>query len=382
MANYKKIVLTGGPCAGKTTAEETVKKELTKLGYTVFFLSETATDLLKAGISPDSVGLFEFQKAIADLQLKKEAAFEQVLQNMPEDQQVILICDRGVIDNKAFCTDTNMFNRILYDLNLNEAYIRDNYDAVFHLRTAAYGAENFYGNETNPDRKENIEEARVADDKLLNAWTGHPHLRVITNDNKGIHEKLKELMQNITQFLGEPTPYEIERKFIIQKPDITYLESLPNCHKINIVQTYLKSNDGVERRVRQRMDGDHVTYYLTEKRPVKFMVRKEDERRISATEYASYLMEQDFTRHPIVKDRYCLLENNQYFEIDVYPFWENQAIMEIELTNENDPIHFPQSIQILTEVTGNKMYDNYHLSNCIPDELATIEADTDYETDL
>ena len=41
-----KIVITGGPCAGKTTAMNKIQKAFTALGYSVIFIPETATELI------------------------------------------------------------------------------------------------------------------------------------------------------------------------------------------------------------------------------------------------------------------------------------------------------------------------------------------------
>ena len=64
----------------------------------------------------------------------------------------------------------------------------------------------------------------------------------------------------------------------------------------------------------------------------------------------------------IRKDRYCLTYENQYFEIDVYPFWQDKAIAEIELSDENTPIVFPDYIKIIREVTDDPAYKNANLA--------------------
>jgi len=93
---------------------------------------------------------------------------------------------------------------------------------------------------------------------------------------------------------------------------------MPNCTKVDITQTYLKSTDDVERRIRARgIDGDYL-YYLTEKRKISNLKRIEVERRLTQDEYLTLLMESDNQLHAIHKTRYCLAENNQYFEIDIY----------------------------------------------------------------
>ena len=82
----------------------------------------------------------------------------------------------------------------------------------------------------------------------------------------GMSEAMKRLIAEIAAFLGEPEPYEIERKFLIEYPDIAWLESLPNCSKIDVLQTYLTAKDGEERRIRQRGCEGHYLYFKTTKR--------------------------------------------------------------------------------------------------------------------
>ena len=51
-ANVKKIVLTGGPCAGKTTALTWINNYFSNRGYNVLFVPETATELISNGVAP------------------------------------------------------------------------------------------------------------------------------------------------------------------------------------------------------------------------------------------------------------------------------------------------------------------------------------------
>ena len=73
-------------------------------------------------------------------------------------------------------------------------------------------------------------------------------------------------------------------------------------------------------------------------------------------------MKADPTRRQIRKNRYCLSFENQYFEIDIYPFWKDQAIAEIELSDENDLIRFPKQIKVIKEVTEDDAYKNANLA--------------------
>ena len=253
------------------------------------------------------------------------------------------------------------FAEVIQFIGSNEVELRDNYDAVFHLVTAAKGAEEFYTTVNNSARTETAEEAAALDDKLISVWTGHPHLRVIDNTTN-FEEKMKRLIAEIASFLGEPEPYEIERKYLIEYPDIKWLESNPSCRRIEIIQTYLNSAAGEEVRVRQRGVNGNYIYFQTIKRKVSDVKRVEIERRLSQAEYLKLLMEADTTKRQIRKTRYCLTYENQYFEIDVYPFWDDRAIAEIELNDENAKIVFPKQIKVIKEVTDDDSYKNASLA--------------------
>ena len=365
--NINKIVLTGGPCAGKTTALNWINNYFSQRGYTVLTVPETATELISNGVSPWTCSSsFDFQMFLLKLQKTKEKVFEDAALTM-DKEKILIVCDRGVLDAKAYIKELE-FKKMLKEFKTNETKERDSYDAVFHLVTAAKGKEEYYTTENNKARTEGLDEAVKADDKVISAWTGHPHFRVIDNSTE-FDKKLERLIKEIAVFLGEPEPYEIERKYLIEYPDIKKLENMSNCQKIDIIQTYLKSNSDKERRVRARgIDGDYL-YYLTEKKEISKLKRVELERKLTQDEYIKYLMEADQKLHPIRKTRYCLTENNQYFEIDVYPEWKNQAIMEIELNDENQKVYIPKLINIVKEVTNDDSYKNYEMAKSMPKEL-------------
>jgi len=356
-----KIVITGGPCAGKTTAMSWIQNAFTGLGYYVVFIPETATELITAGIAPWILeSNLDYQTCQMKLQLEKEKIYCDGAQKVFNYDKILVVCDRGAIDNKAYMTDLE-FSQAMTRLQLNETELRDEYDAVFHLVTAAKGAEEFYTLSNNQARTETVEEAAAMDDKLISAWTGHPHLRIIDN-SVGFEEKMKKLISEISSFLGEPEPYEIERKFLIEYPDVKLLESIPNCRKVEIIQTYLNSDPGDEMRVRQRGENGNYIYFKTIKRTISGTKRVEIETRLSKDEYLALLMDADTKKKQIRKNRYCLTYNSQYFEIDIYPFWDDKAIMEIELCDENTEIEFPKYIKVIKEVTDDEKYKNSSLA--------------------
>lgn len=358
----KKIVLTGGPCAGKTTAMNWIQNFFQKQGYKVLFIPEAATSLIIGGITPAEVSTnYDFQNMIFAHQLHLEELFEKSCSYFNKEK-ILLVCDRGLLDNKAYMTNRD-FKHLLKQYNLTESKIMDRYDAVFHLVTAAKGAKEYY-NLDNPARQESIDEAKRLDDAIVSSWTGHSHLRVI--DNKvDFENKMKKLLTEISSVLGEPEPYEIERKYLIKKPNIELLSSLPNCEKVRIVQTYLNSPENEEVRIRQRGIEGSYTYSKTRKITIDDVKRIEIETRLSEEEYIRELQNADSTRAQIIKDRYCLLYKNQYFEVDLYPFWDEYAICEIELTDKDTLVELPDFFEVIREVTSESEYKNSNIARII-----------------
>ena len=355
-----KIVITGGPCAGKSTAMTWIQNAFTDKGYRVLFVPETATELITAGVAPWTCrDNLSYQRCQLQLQLEKESVFVKAASGMTVDK-ILIVCDRGALDNKAYMTSIE-FAQLLREVGISEVELRDGYDAIFHLVTAAKGAEVFYTTANNQARRETPAEAAALDDKLIAAWTGHQHLRIIDNTSD-FENKMKRLIKEISAFLGEPEPMEIERKYLIEYPDIHKLEQLPNCRRIDIIQTYLTAPKDEERRVRQRGADGHYMYYETCKHAVTDLKRVETERRLSQGEYLRLLMEADPGKRPIRKTRYCLTEGGRYYEIDIYPFWTDRAIVEVELADEQEEVIIPRMFKVIREVTSDEGYRNATLA--------------------
>ena len=76
-------------------------------------------------------------------------------------------------------------------------------------------------------------------------------------------------------------------------------------------------------------------------------------------------MDADTSLRQIRKTRYCLSYGSQYFEIDIYPFWSDKAVVEVELSNENEKVIMPEFIKVIKEVTDDRSYSNYELAKTI-----------------
>ena len=137
------------------------------------------------------------------------------------------------------------------------------------------------------------------------------------------------------------------------------LESRPNCQRVEILQAYLHSEvPGEMIRIRQRgRDGNYI-YFKTRKRMIEGKKRIEMEERLSRNEYLELLMQADPQYRPIRKQRYCLSENGLYYNIDIYPQWNDRALMEIELYDSDEEVPFPEGIEVIREVTGEEEFTN------------------------
>lgn len=363
------FVITGGPCSGKTTALSTIEQELSSRGYYVLTVPETATELIPNGIRPfgNSLNLLAFQYVVFSKQLFKEELYQKISQMLPHDK-IVIIYDRGLMDNKSYITEKE-FAQILADFGMTQTEVQDRYDAIFHLVTAADGAEAYYTLANNVARTETVEEARRLDKLGIANWTGHNHLRVIDNSTN-FQEKIHRLMNQVYFALGEPTPFEIERKYLIEKPTIEYLAAHADITVVDIFQIYLKNSDlRTERRIRRRGQNGSYSYFLSEKdTPTAGLSRIKTEKKISEKEYLRYLSEVDIIR-PIVKKRVCFVYKGQYFEIDIFDFSgsnsvspDNKALMEVELSSENEPVILPDFIKVIDEVTEDPYYRNYNLA--------------------
>ena len=265
MKRIHSFVLTGGPSGGKTSGLSIIEQELGNRGYYVLVVPETATELIPTGIRPfgNSLSNLDFQHVLLEKQLFKEKLYRNTANLYIPSNDIVILHDRGIIDNKSYMTPGE-FQTLLYQFGMNEVSARDRYDAVFHLVTAADGAEEFYTLENNVARTETPEQARQLDRKGISNWTGHPHLRVIDNSTD-FKRKMSRLMNEVYSALGEPIPIEIERKYLVQKPDLNILSKYVDITTVDIVQSYLTSDNGKERRIRQRGQDGNFSYYINEK---------------------------------------------------------------------------------------------------------------------
>ncbi len=351
-----RIVLTGGPAAGKTTLISRVLREFkSEDGWKVITIPETATELISGfgfGPFPNCMPMEDFQYYVIADQLHKEQLALKAAEAVPEEK-VIVLYDRAVLDDKAYVSD-EQFAHILASFGWTEEDILGHYDAVLHLVSCAKGAEYAF-NYGNAARYESIEDARALDDRTLRAWQGHHALYVIDN-SVDFEDKINRAVAQIYRILGESAPEPGKHKFLVRMPDRGEITKKYGALPIEMMQTYLLSSDPeVERRIRQQSRfGDQLFFYTT-KRVAEDGTRWVTERPISEKEYVTYLLEADLSLHSVRKLKYRFDYARHRMELDVYPFARDRAVF---FVYGSEPFELPPEIEIIRDVTGDPNYKN------------------------
>lgn len=161
----RRIVLTGGPGAGKTAVLELIRQSFCEH---VKVLPESAGIVFGGGFPREaSAGARKAaQRAIFFVQRELEVA-------AAGDNPAILLCDRGTVDGSAYWPDSDGLWASV-GTTLDEQLRR--YDAVIHLRTPT-AADGY--NHRNPLRIESATEASALDVSIMHAWEHHPRRFVI-----------------------------------------------------------------------------------------------------------------------------------------------------------------------------------------------------------
>lgn len=364
MGNVTKIVLTGGPCAGKTTALVRIIEHFTSLGFKVFTVPEVPTLYSQGGwnyLTPNRQLYYEGERAILATQLALEDWFVRLAETCT--LPTLVVCDRGTLDISAYMTPEMWADITALEQTTTEQ-LRSRYDAVLHLVSAADGAEQYYTTATNANRYEQADEeglriARELDKKVIKAWTGHPHLRVI-NNHDDFDRKMACVIKEIASVLGLPKQVTEERKYIVR-----IVGDMPDCTESDIMQTYLVAEPGCEVRLRRRswpgLSDQCVNVHKTKRRTSDTELI-ETERQVSNNLYESLLQQADPYRQPIHKVRRSFIWSGQYFELDTYLAPVADLIVLETQSESGQEVKFPPFIQVVEDITGNSRYYNYNIA--------------------
>jgi hypothetical protein len=365
-----KICLTGGPCGGKTSASTMLKE---KLGdkFILYFLPEVAAATVMAGVviipsefTPDTHTVFT--QGIMEMQMNLEDYFYKIATIQKKD--VIIISDRGCIDNLAYCTP-EVKERVLKENGWTMEKIRDTrYDAVIHLVTAADGAEKFYTLENNQARSETPEVAMWVDKRTQSVWNGHPNYRVISNTAvTSFQHKIDEVYKFICKVLHLPeqptlvTKYLIKGQFDISKlpEDVSYERHTEEFH-------FLPTNSvdeevWVKKRTSAVSTGE--SFIHTRRKLSKVAAeRLELTRIIDHRQYEDDVRLADKSKKVVTKDVINFVYQNNNYTVENLTVGDKHVSILRAYTFDVNNVVLPPFIEVEEEVTENLQYSTSNIA--------------------
>eukprot|EP01094_Clydonella_sp_ATCC50884_P000728 TRINITY_DN10557_c0_g1_i2.p1 TRINITY_DN10557_c0_g1~~TRINITY_DN10557_c0_g1_i2.p1 ORF type:complete len:348 (-),score=67.92 TRINITY_DN10557_c0_g1_i2:137-1180(-) len=337
------IVLTGGPCAGKTSAMSHVTKRLSELGYGAVVVPELATTLMSGGIpllEVEQADELTVKSKMVKAQMHNEGLFADLIGLLKTPH--VVLCDRGVLDSRAYMSDETWEKM----LEVNGWTVNDlrerRYDAVIHLVTAAIGAESFYTLENNETRTETVEEAIELDHKCANAYLGHPKHFFADNINADFTTKLSRVLNFVLEVMQLPQVLDgNERRLLLDSfpPEelwegVKYEEFRLEIQFLNHDQTM-----GLG-RLTKRSQGDSTTHYCsfqhTDNLNRSWSV---NERRISDREYHALSTNTDPSRVPVKKRLRSFLYKETLLVVNEYLSPRYFNILEIRVPGRTVDVH-------------------------------------------
>ena len=185
----RRVVLTGGPGAGKTALLELVRKTFCSH---VVVLPESASIIFGGGFPRDEHidCRRASQRAIYRVQRELETVGEC-------HRAAVVMCDRGTIDGLAYWPGSAEEFFSSFGTTFRAELAR--YHAVIHLRTP--DGESGY-NHVNPLRTESAAVAAEIDARILEAWAEHPR-RFVVPPNVDFLQKCAEAMRILREEVPE-----------------------------------------------------------------------------------------------------------------------------------------------------------------------------------
>ncbi|MCK4539760.1 ATP-binding protein [Candidatus Parcubacteria bacterium] len=168
----KKVVLTGGPCGGKSTIAEALAREF---GNKIIIVPEVATALFEAGFPPPNPWTQEWQDALqAAIISGQHKAESQAMTEAANNGAKAIICDRGILDGAAYLAGG--VAEFCQRFRVDENNALSQYETVIHLESLSTLNPDLYMDliTTNPNRFEPLEQAQGRELNLRHAWAQHP----------------------------------------------------------------------------------------------------------------------------------------------------------------------------------------------------------------
>lgn len=181
------VVVTGGPCAGKTAVLELARQDLC---HHIELLPEAASIVLGGGFPrrADCPTRCASQRAIFHVQRELERSLEGT-------DATAAICDRGTIDGLAYWPGAS--SELLEAMSTTLEAELAKYAVVLHLRVPRKPSA--YRNSSL--RRETHAEAMAIDELLVQTWAKHPR-RIVIDDTDDFVTKARRALGAIREALS------------------------------------------------------------------------------------------------------------------------------------------------------------------------------------
>ncbi|KAL7510708.1 hypothetical protein ACHAXN_007572 [Cyclotella atomus] len=379
-----KIVMTGGPCGGKTTCLERLSNYLRERGFEVITCPEAFTLMVSNGMPFSYLGAVSgmptiVQDTVMDIQIGLEDGFERLLR--ARGKPGVLLCDRGLMDGAAYMTDEEWDKLIKKrDVDSVSELREGRYNAVYHMVTAAEGAEPFYTLENNAVRTESAEEARKLDHLTRKAWVGHPNLKIFDNSTS-FEKKLQRVVEEMSRLVGLPHCLErVTTKFLVRgEPDLdqfpedvayqifevekAYVHHERRHKQENVTQEY----SFIRKRSMINKAGDEygTVYGFTSVQKTSDGQVIETKRIITKREYYSLFHSRDAGRHVVNQKRISFIWNTQSFTVHVYKKPVDDVCILHAQKSGGDEVEIPPFLNVerlITDSEEDEKYGSYNIS--------------------
>ena len=371
------ICITGGPCAGKTTALAEIGEMFPD--HIVYSLPELATLVMTAGQSLDHSKKKPEQerqlvRRFINHMMETENYFIDVAKH--EKQDVIILADRGASDPKPY-SDKETWDLIMKEAGWSEDDLTNNrYDLVLHLVSAADGAVEYYTTSNNQARRETVEQAKALDRMTQSAWLNHHTFKIIHNRYGSFQGKINKIIETVGTIVGYKPSFNIESKYLLPF-DFDVESSIPNYIARNIYQQqvdYLavENPNEVAAYVSKRYNvaGNYTYTHTVRHLSKEINQRREEKRLIKKSVYRLFHSQKDPQKKTLHKQITAFNYHNYNFVIE--EFYSDEKYKEKthvclrydrNISEDGIPIILPKWLPIVKDVSKDKEFHSHNLAS-------------------
>lgn len=200
-----RVVLTGGPCAGKSKALEALKRTF---GDAVLVVPEASTILIEGGIPRPGHGVGGWSQEWQDDFEHATLALHRALDNMGEraareQGAQVIVYDRSCLDGAAFVSGTVEEFCAQYGLSYGNELAR--FDMIIHLQSlAAWDPAQYMVYVGEKRLEDEAATANLREQKLLTVWGKHKR-HVVVKGSPNITEKIEAVTKLVAEFVNGKT---------------------------------------------------------------------------------------------------------------------------------------------------------------------------------